>query len=876
MSLLDWIFRRGRERELEEEIQSHLEMAARDRMESGESSDEARHSARREFGSTMLVKEVTREMWGWGRVERLLQDIRYSLRQLRKSPGFAALAIITLALGIGAATAIYSVVYNVLLHPLPYKDSEQIEDLLIQDYEHDQHGGALPIPEFLDFEEQSDVFKDVVGSHSDVMLYTFKEGTEPVDVAWVTPNTFRFCGVSPLLGRSIDAVDGKPGAPPVCDISYSAWVGRFGRSPSVLGRTMVLNGTPYMVIGVMPPRFAWQGRCEAWIPKTLDRSDPAASRTYWWFQARLKPGVTREEATAELNVIAHHLASVHPELYPKRFSVILKSPVDFVVGRFRGVLYSLMAAVGLLLLIACSNVANMLLARATAREKEISIRAALGAGRWRLVRQVLTESALLSVGGAAAGCLFAAGGLKLLLRIVPEYTIPVETRITLSVPVLLFSLAAAMVTALLFGIAPAFHSMRKDLADGLRDTGKEGTGSSRYANLRYAMVAGEVALSLTLLVSAVLLMRTFFALTQADLGFSAKNVLVTYLAFPPGQYKTAAERSAMLGQVMPRVASLPGVLSAAVANHVPPYGGLRSEVEIPGRTHIEKWNTLSRLCSEAYFQTLGIPLLHGRLFSPSDVSSRRHLAIVNRTFATRYLGREDPLGKQIILPSIATAPDPVTTPAFEITGVVGDTKNEGIQEPVSPEVFLPYTLTAGSAQGVLILVRTSVDSGTLAGAVRREIWSADRGLGLSTFTVTSLLNSFDYAQPRFSLALVGVFAGVGLFLVGIGIYGAISYTVSRQTHEIGIRVALGATQGDIIRGILRLGARVLAAGIAAGLIATLAAGRLIANQLWHVSPYDPFAIGGGIAVVAFAALAACLVPAFRATRVDPMTALRSE
>jgi putative ABC transport system permease protein len=805
----------------------------------------------------------------------ILQDLRYGLRGLRKQPGFTILAVMALALGIGSVTTIFSVIDNVLLNPFPYADAKRVALIYIHDVKDSGRGGRsfFKTPEFIDYQEQNHVFDAVIGGSFQDVLYTSGEGTEQFAGGNVTPNLFRVLGVPALIGRGIAPEDGKPGAPAVFVMSYKMWRKRFNSDPAVLGRTFTLNGTARTLVGIMPPRFTKMG-ADLWMPIAPDRADPEARQRYFMLQGHLKPGATFRDAKADIDVLAHRLAQVYPKDYPKKFTVEVVSWVDWLVRGFRPTLYTLAAAVSLLLLIACSNVANMLLARATAREKEMAIRTSLGATKWRLIRQLLMESFLLALGGAAIGCLLSYGGIKALVTAIPDGAIPSEAVISLNVPVLLFSLGAAIFTALLFGLAPALQTVRQDVAEPLKDSGRGVSGGFRRGKLRNALVMVEVALSLVLLTGAGLLMRSFVALMQVDLGLNPDNILVARLPFPRGQYKTAEAKRQFFRPLLQRLAALPGVVAATETSTLPPYGGIGTEVEIPGKTHSEKWNAIFQLCSEGYFPTLGIRLLRGLPLSEAEVNDARKVAVVNQTLVNKFFGKDDPIGQRIKLTMLETETDPpVKDPVFEIIGVVADAKNNGIQDPPRPELFVPYTITGAFERG--ILVRTSKDPLTMLNAVRREIWALDRNVALTlTGSLKDYLKSFSYSEPRFSLILLSVFASLGLVLVLIGVYSVIAYTVSRQTHEIGIRMALGAGSADVLRMVLWMGARLLGLGLAAGLVATWAVTRLIASQLWGVSPHDPVTLCGVVAVVASAGLAACYFPARRATRVDPMVALR--
>src|SRR6266513_2020903 len=473
------------------------------------------------------------------------QDIRYALRNLRKAPGFAVVAIITLGLGIGASTAIFSVIDNILMEPFPYPDAQRFMSVQIHDAERSEPGGRAGFsgPEFIDYVEQNHVFDRVIANDNTDVLYRSGEGTLRFDGNYVTPGTFEFLGMPTLLGRVMQPADYEQGAPPVFVLRYKTWVKSFGADPGILNKTFVLNGVARTLIGIMPPRFGW-GNADLWIPKKPDRAVATtavagAFPQFWFMLGHLKPGVSMKEAEADFTVVANRLAKVYPKDYPKHFTVHLESLTNLVVGQFKTTLYIVLAAVGLLLLIGCANVANLLLARGTAREKEFAIRAALGAGRWRVVRQLLVESLLLALGGAVLGALLAWGGLKALVALIPAQIIPAEAVIRVNTPVLLFTLCVAVVTALVFGLAPALQVARRDLNDPLRDTGKGTGGSSTHGRLRKALVLMEVALSLTLLVGAGLLMRSFVALRQVHLGLQPDHVLVARLPLPEDRYKTS-------------------------------------------------------------------------------------------------------------------------------------------------------------------------------------------------------------------------------------------------------------------------------------------------------------------------------------------------
>jgi putative ABC transport system permease protein len=804
------------------------------------------------------------------------QDVRYALRGFRTHPGFVALAVIALGLGIGAATAIFSVVENVLLDPWPYRDPGRIVSVQIHDVQRTRPGGrgAYTTPEFLEYVRQTHVFEEIVGNSGTDVLYETREGTERLQGDEVTSNTFDFLGMKPVVGRTIKPEDGKPGAPPIFVMSYKMWVKYCNRDPNVLGRVYQFNGTPRTLAGVMPARFTWFG-ADLWMPHDPDPAEADSARRYFFFQARLKPGVSLAQAASDFDVVARRMAKVYPDQYPDKFSIHVQTLTDMVVGRFRATLMTLLAAVGLLLFIACTNVANMLLARATAREKEIAIRAALGASRWRIARQLLIESALLAGGGAVLGTVLAYAGVKALVAAIPDNTIPSEAVVSLNLPVLLFSLGLAVLTTLLSGIAPAVHAIRKQLAEPLKDTGKGVSSGFRHGGLRNVLVVGEIALSLVLLAGAGLLMRTMVALQTVELGLNPDNILVARLPLPKARYKTAIARQQFFTQVLQGIQNLPGVIAVTETSTLPPYGGIGSEVEVPGKTHADKWRAIYQLCSEGYFPTLQLKLRRGRVLTEGEVVGRRKVAVVNETLAKKFFGTEDPIGRQVVLRDLAKAPDPVENPAFEIIGVISDAKNQGIQEATIPEVFIPYTITGSYERGVL--VRTAREPLAMLNAVRHEIWAVDRSVALTlTGSLKDYLKSFSYSEPRFTLIVLSIFAGIGLVLVAIGAYSVLAYTVSQQTHEIGIRMALGAERGHVFQMVLRMGAILIAAGLGIGTIASLLLNRLIASQLWGVKPHDPVTMAAVVVIIAVIGTLACVVPARQATRVDPLVSLRYE
>jgi putative ABC transport system permease protein len=809
----------------------------------------------------------------------LRQDIRFALRNLRKSPTFTIIAAITLALGIGASTAIFSVIENVLMEPFPYTDASRLVSVQIHDTEQNQPGGrgGYSGPEFLDYVAQNHVFDRVIANDGMDILYRSGEGTERFDGSLITPGTFEFLGMPAYLGRVAQPADYEPGAPPIFVMRYKTWVSRFSADPGIINKTFVLNGVQRTLVGVMPPRFGW-GDADMWIPTKPIRAAAQAHNgfpQFWFLLGHLKPGVSIRQAESDLTVVAQNLAKVYPKDYPKKFSVHIETLTDLVVGQFRTTLYIVLAAVALLLLIGCGNVANLLLARATTREKEFAIRAALGAGRWRIIRQLLVESFLLAISGAFLGALLAWGGLKGLVALMPARIIPAEAIIRLNLPVLAFTLIVAVLTAIIFGLAPALQVVRRDLNDPLRDSGKGTSSGSAHGRLRNSVVVLEVAVSLTLLVAAGLLMRSFVALRDVHLGLQPDHIFVVRLPLPEDRYKTSAQVAGFFRPVLNRIKALPGVIDATETSTLPPYGGIGSDIEIPGKTHGEKWNALFQLCSEGYFPVLKIQFIDGRPFTEAEVEGKRKLAVVNQTFIHKFLPNENPMGQRVHIAQLEQFPDKLNDPWFEIIGVVADVKNNGLQDPVQPEMWVPYTMTGSASRG--LLVRTGPEPLTMMNAIRQEIWATDSNVALTfTGTLESFIASFSYAGPRFGFLLMTVFGAIGLVLVTIGVYSVLAYTTARRTHEIGIRMALGAEKRDVLSLVIRMGVGLVGAGIILGIIASLAVGRVIATQLWGVSAYDSITLSSVAALLLLTGIIACWVPARRASRVDPLIALRYE
>jgi putative ABC transport system permease protein len=827
------------------------------------------------IGGVEQVNEMHRDARSFSWVDDLRRDLAYGIRALSRTPGFTVVAMITLALGISAVTVIYSVLRNVVLDPFPYSRSDRMVNVLLLDGSGRRiRGPYFPASEFLDYQQQTPAFEDVVGTSTQSMLWAGEGGAERLIVAWMTANGFDFLGVQPLLGRAFAASDVAPGAPGVAVMNHRAWVTMFGGDPGIVGRTLMLNGQAWTVIGVMPPRFEWN-IADLWLPSALQHTDdPQSARGNRAFQAHLRPGVTAKAAEAQLMVVAARRAKEHPAQYPPNFRFQVITVIDWVVQEFRGVLYTLFGAVSLLLVMACCNVANMLLARATIREREIGIRAAIGASRSRIVRQLLVESALLAFGGLLAGCLLAYVGIEALAGFMPRQGVPWETQIRLDRPILLFALGVAAVATIGFGLFPALQSARRDLVAGVNIAGRT-TAGRRQTRMRSGLVVAQVALSMVLLLGAGLLMRTFIKLVGVDHGIDLKQLLVANIAFPPRLSTSVEGQRQFYRQVLDRLGSMPGVRSAAITSGAPTLGGGSTPLQIPGRTLPEQASTVVTFCNESLLGTLGLSVLRGRELSALDVDQLKQVALINQAFSKRYFDKDDPLGRTFRLPQMATLPVPVPDPTFEVIGVVPDTTNQGPRDLPAPQVYIPFTLRGPS--GFTLVLRTSGEPLRVVNAVRREVKQVDAEVALvQPIPLEELIQRNFYARPRFSLLVLGIFACTGILLVALGVYGVLAYTVSQQTREIAIRMALGGQRGHVIQMVVRLGLQLVGTGLAVGIAASLATNRLLVNQLWNISPNDPLTFGAAISVIAAIGIFACWIPARRAVRVEPMVALRHD
>jgi predicted permease len=806
-------------------------------------------------------------------LDEFFHDARFGLRNLAKDPGFAAIAVLSLALGIMATTAIFSVVHGVILDPFPYKDVDSLMSIRVQEPGARFGRTYYSTDQYLEFAERATIFEGVVASTISDVLWTSSGEPQRLRGNHITTNTFPVMGVPPLYGRAIAPADGNDDAPAVAVLGYKFFQRQFGGDPNVLGQELNLNGRIRTIVGVMPPRFMWRG-ADVYLPIVYRRSQIVEGVRMVHVLGRLKPGVSAAQAEADLQPIVADLAAGEPDQFPEKWRVDLLSFKETFPSSIREALWILFGAVGLLLLIACANVSNLLLARAASRQKEIALRAALGAGRLRLARQLLTESLVLALAGAAAGIALAFLGLDIILALVPPGTIPDESEVVINLPVLAFTLAASILTALLFGLAPAYHACAGNLSEPLKQAARSVGGSLRQKLLRHAMVVGEVALSLMLLVGASLMIRTLIAMQSVDLGFQPERILTMRIPLSEQRYPEAARRNAFFQELVASVKNVPGVLGTAVNTWVHPMGNWNVNVEVEGTAAADQRNVQLHQINESYTDTFGIALLTGRLFTAPEVDARRHLAVVNQAFVNRYLAERNALGAVVRLPRLRTAPFNMEQDSFEIIGVVEDAPNSNQPNEIVPEVYIPYTI---AALADILIVRTQAAPAALTNAVRGQVYAIDPSQPVTQVrTLETALDEYVFSRRRFNLVLFSVFAALGLALALIGVYGVISKTVADQTQEIGIRIALGAGFGNIAGMVLGNALKLLLIGIGLGLLGAFATTRLLAEQIWQVSPFDPLSFVAVSLLLLAAGLQACFWPARRAARLDPMEALRHQ
>ena len=796
----------------------------------------------------------------------LANDIRYAVRLLLARPGFAAVAILTLALGIGATTAIFTVVDAVLLRPLPFRDADRLVQVRIVG----RRGGIFPLPDtdFLAWRALNRT-ADAVAAF-DTRPATLTGGApEQMTAAQVTDRFFDVFGARPVIGRVLEEGDDKPGAVKTAVLSHALWQRRFHGDPAVVGRAIAIDGEMHTVVGVMAPGFRYpDADTQLWRVLTME---PPTRRGpfYTWGVARLKPGIGAAEIRANLEAVASAMKRQYPG--PDQWMLTAIPLQEALVGDVRAILYALLGAVGFLLLIATANVANLLLARAASRDREIAVRGALGAGRRRIVAQLVTESVVLALVSGAAGLAIAWWGTEALVAAAPA-NIPRLEEVRMSVAAFSFTLAVASVCGLLFGLAPAMRASRMPLVETLKDGGRGGAGSS-HRRAQRMLVVSEIALALVLSIGAGLMIRSFAALQRVSPGFEPSHLLAFSLS-PPAQYDTRAKLLAFYSTLLQRLEALPEVRAAGLTVSLPPHLLSMTDNFTPeGMTLAPNESApLGPLLfvSERYFTTLGTPLVRGRFFTERDDRDAPAVVIINETLARQYYAGVDPVGKRIK----NGGPERPNNAWMTIVGVVGDVKYSGLDAPPEPTVYFPFRQAVTTTQWIVI--RTTGDPRSLSTAVRGIVGALDSDLPISRLSTMDELMAASVAPPRFRTTLVAVFAAIGLLLAAIGIYGVMAYAVSERTHEIGVRAALGADRGDVLRLVLGEAAMLAAAGIVGGLAGAVATTRLMRALLFHVEPTDAATFAGVSAILVVTALAASYIPARRAVRVDPMIALRYE
>lgn len=809
-------------------------------------------------------------------METLIKDIRYGLRSLLNHPGFTAIVIVTLALGIGATTAIFSVVNTVLLRPLPYAQADRI--VAIQELNAAGSRVQVTPANFLDWRAQNTVFEHLAAILTRPANLASGDQAERIELAMTSANFFSVFGAQPQHGRFFIPGDEEPGHAPVVVISHALWQRRFAGDPELVGKPIALDGRSYPVVGIAPAGFQYPDKTEVWLPPFRlaptwnEGMDPTQVRGFGFLSAvaLTRPGVSLAQAAGEMETITARLRQQYPETNNRRFNRVV-SLHTHLVGETRSMLLLLFGAVSFVLLIACANVANLLLASAASRQKEMAIRSALGASRWRVIRQLLTESTMLALVGGGVGLLLALWGVALLTRLLPG-DFPRLADINVDLRVLSFTLAASVLTGILFGLAPALEISRTRVQESLKESGRGLSGG--HTRLRSLLIVGEVALSVVLLAGAGLLFRSFLELQSVNAGFNPHQVLTVRLTPSGPNYSRDAVYMSFYSQVMQRISNLPGVQAVGAINTLPlakgPTAGIRIE-GAPPQTR-DKWpSTNYRSVSSDYFRAMNIPVIQGRAFTERDAENAPLVMIINQSMAHRDFPNVNPIGKRINMGGNNPQGQPVW---WEIVGVTANVRSLELREEAAPEFYL--SALQDTFAGMSIVIRTVAEPAGLAPEIRSIVAEVDKSAPVSEVKTMEHIVDESVTQPRFNLFLLGLFGGIALLLSAAGIYGVTSYSVTQRTHEFGIRMALGAQVGDVLKMILGQGMLLILAGIAVGLLASFALTRLMKSLLFGVSVTDPLTFVAITLLLTLVALVACYIPARRATKVDPLVALRYE
>jgi predicted permease len=809
-------------------------------------------------------------------MKSLLQDLRYAVRTMLKKPGFTAIAVLTLALGIGGSTAIFTVVNAALLRGLPYKSPDQLYHLFEVTPQKQFAQREFSYPDYQDY-QKNQVFEGLAGYSGGGGIITGRGEPERVFAPGATANFFSVLGVEPYLGRTFQEGDDKPGGPRIVVLTYGMWQRSFGADPGIVGKPITFNGDSYTIVGVLPASFQFALRnADMWRPYQPTDSQRTRRGLHGTnLFGRLKPGVTPAQAQAELSVIAKRIEQENAESHAGTAMKVVPLQ-EQVVGQVKPILLVLLAAVGFVLLIACANVASLLLTRSLSRQKEVAIRAALGASRWRVIRQLLTEAVLLSVIGGAAGLLIAYWGVSGVVAMLPDSQVnalPFLKSLQIDKSILLFSFGLSLLTGIVFGLAPALQSSRPDLNEVLKEGGRNTTGTSGH-KLRSALVMSEIALAVVLLIGAGLLMKSLLRLLQSNVGFNPDQMLTLTVAVPPAKFTDANRLVEFFDQLKQRVDSLPGTKGSGTVDVLPLQGGNTTRFTIEGDPVPPPGQEIEanvRVVNETYFQTLGVPILAGRMFDDRDRATPNQggPVIIGKTAADKIFAGRDPIGRKVVYGSAQTQPD-------VIVGVVGDVKIGGLDEALRPVLYYPFKRFPGA--GANLVVRTTADPTSLTNAIRGEARTLESDVAIFNVRAMDKIIADSPAafMRRFPALLISIFAGVALLLASIGIYGVVSYSVSQQTHYIGVRMALGAKPSDILKMVLRQGLTLAIAGLVLGVVGALALTRLLRSLLFEVQTTDLSTFAIVVGALFTVTLFACYLPARRATKVDPLVALRYE
>ena len=864
---------------MDTELRFHIEARAEDLMHSGISRQEALRRARMEFGGMDKTKEECRETRGISLFESLLQDLRYGVRVLRKSPGFTAVAVLTLALGIGANTAIFSIVDAVLLRAFPYPNADRLVFVFNAPVKQPDALSALSYRDFRECREQNRVFSEMAGNSFHDLTLTGAGEPAIVNTADVTPEIFSLLGVKPVAGRTLLPEDGELGAAPVTMMSENLWRGRFGANPGIIGQSISLDMRSFTVVGILPASFRYPdgaARQDVWIPIAQDPlfgpllPQPNA-RTLSGI-ARLKAGVSVEEAQTEMNALGARFASEFAA-QDAGLTIRVQPYRQAIVGNVKSALLILLGAVGLVLLIACANIANLLLSRATSRGREIAVRMALGAGRARIVRQLLTESALLGLLGGIAGVLLAVWCVWILRPFLPSEVTQINS-IHIGGPVLAFALALSLGAAMAFGLAPALLATPSNLQTKIKEGGERG-GQRGGRRVRSFLAVAEISLAVVLLVAGGLLIRSLALVTTVNPGFDPNRVIEAEISLPQFQYSTPQQWSAFAKELLARLHGLPGMEDSALGAPLPmdrqgeatlPFSIVGNPPLPPGKSNTADYATVS----PGYFHVMRIPLLRGRFFTEEDSASNPNVAIISETLAQRYFPNEDPIGRQM---KFGLFP-PGTDVLREIVGIAGDVRDESLGKKPGPMMYVPFA--QAPLYGGEVVVRSSLSAANVAAGIRQATNAIDKDLPVTDIAPFPEMIGKSISQERFRTLLLGSFSAIALALAAVGIFGVISYSAAQRTHEIGIRMALGAQPRDVLRLILAQGAKLALFGLGIGIVAALLLTRLMTNMLYSVSATDPVTFGAVAILLLGVALLACYIPARRVMTVDPMVALRYE